>query len=104
VARPKNWKAVYLPEGLRERFKAEAHRRGLSIPEFIEELLRLVGSHERVGSSRTPPVYKAMTSSGELAYVIIVDGTSIMLTYTELRALCRSGLVDVGLCLKTILA
>jgi hypothetical protein len=38
--RPRRWKAVYLPEGLREKLKAEAHRRGLSIPEFIEELLR----------------------------------------------------------------
>jgi hypothetical protein len=38
--RPKKWKAVYLPEDLRERLKAEAHRRGLSIPEFVEELLR----------------------------------------------------------------
>jgi hypothetical protein len=38
--RPKRWRAVYLPEDLRERLKAEAHRRGLSIPEFIEELLR----------------------------------------------------------------
>jgi hypothetical protein len=40
VVRPRRWKAVYLPEGLRERLKAEAHRRGLSIPEFLEELLR----------------------------------------------------------------
>jgi hypothetical protein len=40
VVRPRSWKAVYLPEGLRERLKAEAHRRGLSVPEFIEELLR----------------------------------------------------------------
>jgi hypothetical protein len=40
MVRPRNWKAVYLPEGLREKLKAEAHRRGLSIPEFIEELLR----------------------------------------------------------------
>jgi hypothetical protein len=38
--RPKKWKAIYLPEGLRERLKAEAHRRGLSVPEFVEELLR----------------------------------------------------------------
>jgi hypothetical protein len=38
--RPKKWKAVYLPEGLREKLKAEAHRRGLSIPEFLEDLLR----------------------------------------------------------------
>jgi hypothetical protein len=38
--RPKRWKAVYLPEGLREKLKAEAHRRGLSIPEFVEELLK----------------------------------------------------------------
>jgi len=40
MVRPRRWKAVYLPEGLRERLKAEAHRRGLSVPEFIEELLR----------------------------------------------------------------
>jgi hypothetical protein len=26
--RPRRWKAVYLPEDLRERLKAEAHRRG----------------------------------------------------------------------------
>jgi hypothetical protein len=38
--RPRRWKAVYLPEGLREKLKAEAHRRGLSIPEFLEELLK----------------------------------------------------------------
>jgi hypothetical protein len=38
--RPRRWKAVYLPEDLRERLKAEAHKRGLSIPEFVEELLR----------------------------------------------------------------
>jgi hypothetical protein len=38
--RPRRWKAVYLPEDLKERLKAEAHRRDLSIPEFIEELLR----------------------------------------------------------------
>jgi hypothetical protein len=38
--RPRRWKAVYLPEDLREKLKAEAHRRGLSIPEFVEELLR----------------------------------------------------------------
>jgi hypothetical protein len=38
--RPRSWKAVYLPEGLREKLKAEAHKRGLSIPEFVEELLR----------------------------------------------------------------
>jgi len=38
--RPRRWKAVYLPGDLRERLKAEAHRRGLSIPEFIEELLK----------------------------------------------------------------
>jgi hypothetical protein len=100
MARPKNWKPVYLPEGLREKFKAEAHRRGLSIPEFVEELLKLV---ERRSSHRTPPIYKTVTSSGELAYVITVDGTSIMLTYTELRALCKSGLVDITLCLKTVL-
>ncbi len=40
MVRPRRWRAVYLPEGLREKLKAEAHRRGLSIPEFIEELLR----------------------------------------------------------------
>jgi hypothetical protein len=38
--RPRRWKAVYLSEGLRERLKAEAHRRGSSVPEFVEELLR----------------------------------------------------------------
>jgi hypothetical protein len=37
--RPRRWRAVYLPGGLRERLKAEAHRRGLSIPEFVEALL-----------------------------------------------------------------
>jgi hypothetical protein len=39
MVRPRRWRAVYLPEGLRERLKAEAHRRGLSVPEFVEELL-----------------------------------------------------------------
>jgi hypothetical protein len=36
----RRWKAVYLPEGLAERLKAEAHRRGLSIPELLEDLLK----------------------------------------------------------------
>jgi hypothetical protein len=40
MVRHKKWKAVYLPEGLRERLKDEAHRRGLSVPELVEELLR----------------------------------------------------------------
>jgi hypothetical protein len=40
MVRPRRWKAVYLPGDLRERLKAEAHRRGLSVPEFVEELLR----------------------------------------------------------------
>jgi hypothetical protein len=40
MVRPKRWKAVYLPEDLREKLKTEAHKRGLSIPEFVEELLR----------------------------------------------------------------
>jgi hypothetical protein len=34
------WKAVYLPPGLKDRLKELAARRGLSIPELIEELLR----------------------------------------------------------------
>jgi len=38
--RPRRWKAVYLPGDLRERLKAEAHRRGLSVPELVEEFLR----------------------------------------------------------------
>jgi hypothetical protein len=40
VVRPRRRRAVYLPEDLRERLKAEAHRRGLSVPELVEELLR----------------------------------------------------------------
>jgi len=40
MVRPRKWRAVYLPEDLGKRLKAEAHKRGLSIPEFVEELLR----------------------------------------------------------------
>jgi hypothetical protein len=30
MVRPKKWKAIYLLEDLKERLKAEAHRRGLT--------------------------------------------------------------------------
>jgi hypothetical protein len=97
----RHYKEVKVRRELWEELRRLASEIGLSIPELIELMYKIY-----VVKRGSPAIliHKTMTTNGEVAYVITVDGTSITLTYKELRALCKSGLVDVSLCLKTILA
>jgi hypothetical protein len=83
-----------------------SRREGLGLQELLEKLIEareLLEAYIAKESPRKIPVHKTLTVNGEVAYVITVDGTSITLTYRELRALCKSGLVDITLCSKTVL-
>ncbi len=79
----------------------------MGLQELLEKLIEareLLESYTTREGPRRIPIHKTLTVNGEVAYVITVDGTSVTLTYNELKALCKTGLVDVTLCAKTILA
>ncbi len=84
-----------------------SRREGLGLQELLEKLIEareLLEAYVAREGPRRIPVHRTLTVNGEVAYVITVDGTSITLTYSELKALCKAGLADVTLCAKTILA
>ena len=85
-----------------------SRREGLGLQELLEKLVEawelLEACTVRGRGFRRIPIHKTLAANGEVVYVITVDGTSIMLSYNELKALCKAGLVDIMLCSKTILA
>jgi hypothetical protein len=84
-----------------------SRREGLGLQELLEKLIEareLIEAYTTREGSRKIPIHKILTVNGEVAYVITVNGTSVMLTYNELKTLCKTGLVDIILCSKTILA
>jgi hypothetical protein len=95
--------AVKVSEEVYRRLWELVRQFNLESPNQLLEKL-LLGEGGKGRGYRSIPIYKAITSGGEVAYVITLDGVSITLTHTELRALCKSGLVDVTLCSKTVLA
>ena len=96
-----HYKNVTIRRELWEELRRSADEEGFTIPDFIEKMYKVYIARR---GSRAIPVYKTITSRGEVAYAITVDGETVTLTYRELRALCRSGLVAITLCAKTILA
>jgi hypothetical protein len=84
-----------------------SRREGLGSQELLEKLIEareLIEAYTTREGSRKIPIHKTLTVDGVVAYVITLDGTSIVLTYNELKALCKTGLVDITLCSKTVLA
>jgi hypothetical protein len=86
---------------LRDRIRKLSEKYGLT---YEELLWRALDAYTMRGGSRAIPVHKTITTGGEVAYAITIDGEIITLTHRELRILCRSGLIDIILCSKTILA
>ncbi len=93
--------------GIYSRLVELSKRESLDLQGLLEKLIEareLLEAYIAREGSRKIPIHKTLTVNGEVAYVITVDGTSITLTYNELKALCKTGLVDITLCSKTILA
>ncbi len=89
------------------RLAGLSRREGLGLQELLEKLIEAREPLEAYTTREGPrriPTHKTLTVNGEVAYAITVDGASVTLTYNELKALCKAGLVDVTLCAKTILA
>jgi hypothetical protein len=97
----KHFKNVTIKRELWEELRRLADEEGLTIPELLTKMYRVYTIKR---GSRAIPIHKTITGGGEIAYAITVDGETVTLTYRELRALCRSGLIDITLCTKTILA
>jgi hypothetical protein len=97
----RHYKDITIRRELWEELRRLAYEEGLSIPELVEKMYKVYTMRR---GSRTLPIHKTITGDGEIAYVITVDGETVTMTYKDLKTLCRSGLVDITLCSKTILA
>jgi hypothetical protein len=96
----KHFKNVTIKRELWEELRRLADEEGLTIPELVAKMYRVYTIRRGL---RAIPVHKTITTDGEVAYALTLDGETITLTHRELRVLCKSGLIDIVLCSKTIL-